>query len=108
MASFLKIVSGVYLVIVWSIFMVMVASSTNAFVSLGIHPGQANLNPLIPVLSFLSAVVLSIPAVALFAFGQVVGDIRIIRNNSRLQSNHLDAMRSYYEPSSASIAPGRR
>jgi hypothetical protein len=58
----------------------------------GIHgSGAAN------VMSFMIAVGLSIPAVALFAFGKVVGDVRIMRNHARMQSDHLQAMRSYYE-----------
>jgi hypothetical protein len=28
----------------------------------------------------------------------VVGDVRIIRNNARMQSDNLAAMRAYYEP----------
>jgi hypothetical protein len=48
-------------------------------------------------ITFMIAIGLSIPAVALFAF---VGDVRIMRNNSRLQSEHLSAMRAYYEPNS--------
>lgn len=42
-------------------------------------------------LLFLGAVLLSIPAIALYAFGQVVGDVRIM-------AGHLAAMRKYYEP----------
>ena len=52
------------------------------------------------VITFMIAIGLSIPAVALFAFGQVVGDVRIMRNNAQLQSEHLRAMRAYYEPNS--------
>ena len=50
---------------------------------------------------FMIAIGPSIPAVALFAFGQVVGDVRIMRNNTRLQCEHLKAMREYYEPSNS-------
>jgi hypothetical protein len=57
------------------------------------------------VIAFMIAVGLSIPAVALFAFGQVVGDVRIMRNHARIQSDHLQAMRAYYEPQPSS---GRR
>jgi hypothetical protein len=47
---------------------------------------------------------LSIPAVALFAFGQVVGDVRIMRNNAHLQSDHLTAMRAFIMTPSNVIA----
>jgi hypothetical protein len=50
------------------------------------------------IIAFVIAIGLSIPAIALFAFGQVVGDVRIMRNHARIQSDHLQAMRSYYEP----------
>jgi len=88
MAAFLKIVSGVYLVFVWLVFAMMLKTPVAA----------SSLGGAEPVFAFLIAVALSIPAVALFAFGQVVGDVRIIRNNSRLQVDHLAAMRRYYEP----------
>lgn len=91
MAAFLKIVSGIYLAFVWFV----------AFIAISVPPpvaasvGSSNL---VTVITVLTAVGLSIPAVALFAFGQVVGDVRIMRNNARLQTEHLRAMRSYYEP----------
>lgn len=90
MALFLKIVSGVYLAFVWLAFFLALSAPTPLNASLG--SGLAN------IVAFLIAVGLSIPAVALFAFGQVVGDVRIMRNNARLQSEHLQAMRAYYEP----------
>jgi ABC-type proline/glycine betaine transport system permease subunit len=90
MAIFLKIVSGIYLLFVWLVFAITIARPTPLDVSVG--KDAAN------VLTFLIAIVLSIPAVALFAFGQIVGDIRVIRNNARAQSDHLRAMRAYYEP----------
>lgn len=82
MAAFLKIVSGIYLAFVWLV----------AFLAISVPPpvaasvGSSNL---VAVITILSAVGLSIPAVALFAFGQVVGDVRIMRNNARLQTEHL-------------------
>lgn len=89
MATFLKVVSGVYLVFVWLVFAMMLKAPMAAASSLG---GAE------PFFAFLIAVGLSIPAVALFAFGQVVGDVRIMRNNSKAQLEHLAAMRRYYEP----------
>jgi hypothetical protein len=64
MASFLKIVSGVYLIFVWLAF----SLTLKAAVPLAPALGGAE-----PVIAFLIAIGLSIPAVALFAFGQVVG-----------------------------------
>ena len=92
MAIFLKIVSGVYLAFVWLVFFMTLSVPTPLNASIG----SAGAN----VITFMIAIGLSIPAVALFAFGQVVGDIRIMRNNARLQSEHLRAMRAYYEPNS--------
>jgi hypothetical protein len=89
MAVFLKIVSGIYLVFIWLVF--GIALSTPAASAL--TPGPAP-----QLLAFVIAIGLSIPAVALFAFGQVVGDVRIMRNHARMQSDHLKAMRAYYEP----------
>jgi hypothetical protein len=90
MVAFLKVVSGVYLVFVWLAFFIAVSTPTPLNASLGSNGAH--------VLTFMIAVGLSIPAVALFAFGQVVGDIRIIRNQAQMQSDRLRAMRSYYEP----------
>lgn len=90
MAVFLKIVSGVYLIFVWLAFAILIGTPPPAAVGMGAG--------LMPVMAFMVAVGLSIPAVALFAFGQVVGDVRSMRNNARMQSEHLAAMRAYYEP----------
>lgn len=89
MATFLKVVSGIYLVFVWLIFAMMLKTPIVA---------TSSLNGAEPFFAFLIAVGLSIPAVALFAFGQVVGDVRVMRNNSKAQLDHLTAMRRYYEP----------
>lgn len=91
MATFLKIVSGVYLAAVWLVFAITVGRPLGLYGPIG--AGTAG-----TVITFLICVGLSIPAVALFAFGQVVGDVRIMRNNAREQSEHLRAMRAYYEP----------
>lgn len=87
MAIVLKVVSGLYLAFIWMVF--AIAASTPMPPSLG---GAGHL------LTFLIAIGLSVPAVALFAFGQVVGDIRIMRDLARQQSNDLHAVRRYYEP----------
>jgi len=79
MALFLKIVSAVYLAVVWLLFIAVAMRPTG----LGSDYTVA--------LAFLIAVSLSVPAVALFAFGQLVGDVREM-------TGHLAAMRGYYEP----------
>ena len=90
MAIFLKIVSGTYLALVWAAFV-----STFA----GAHLGPPSLEPTtVHLLGFLIALVLSIPAAALFGFAQIVGDVRIMRNSALVHTNHLAAMRRYYEP----------
>ncbi|WP_108522748.1 hypothetical protein [Bradyrhizobium algeriense] len=93
MAIFLKIVSGVYLAFVWLVLFLTLSVPTPLNVSVA-SAGAS-------VIVFMIAIGLSIPAVALFAFGQVVGDVRIMRNNARLQSEHLKAMWAYYEPSNS-------
>ena len=90
MAAFLKIVSGIYLAFVWLVFVLVLKVAP--------MPADAAIGSVAPVIAFLAAVVLSIPAVAMFAFGQLVGDIRVMRNHARMQSDHLQAMRAYYEP----------
>ncbi|MCK1661272.1 hypothetical protein IVA90_27675 [Bradyrhizobium sp. 151] len=89
MAIFLKIVSGFYLSLVWLAF--VGALRTPA-------PPTIGSDLLFHLGAFLVAVCFSIPAVILFAFGQMVGELRSIRHYSRLQTEHLKAMRAYYEP----------
>ena len=89
MALFLKLVSGVYLSLVWLLF----------FGLAGYLPGEPSLiGSYSPMINFIGAVGLSIPAVVLFAFGQVVGDVRVMRDCARRQADDLRAMRAYYEP----------
>jgi hypothetical protein len=71
MALFLKIVSGLYLALVWFAFATVVKNL----------PPSPMFGGAEHVLGFLICVALSIPAVALFAFGQVVGDVRAIRKD---------------------------
>jgi hypothetical protein len=87
MAIFLKIVSGVYLTFVWLVFFITMNAPLPPVLGLG---G--------PIIVFLFTVLLSIPAVALFAFGQIVGDIRVMRHLAKRQADDLQAMRRYYEP----------
>ncbi|NEV79804.1 hypothetical protein DYI24_22480 [Rhodopseudomonas sp. BR0C11] len=75
MAAFLKIVSSAYLVLVWLSFFIGLQAPLSR--ELQIPVGGAT------ILLFLIAVLLSIPGVALFAFGQLVGDVRAIRNSCR-------------------------
>jgi hypothetical protein len=85
MANFLKVVSGLYLLLVWIGFVATVALAPAP----NVYSGP---------LAFLIALGASIPAAVLFAFAQIVEDVRSMRNNLRLQSDHLKAMRNYYEP----------
>lgn len=87
MAKFLKFVSGFYLLFVWLIFVMSLATPVA-----GAYAGG-------PFLAFLMAIGLSIPAAVLFAFGQIVGDIRQMRDDTRTSLNNLRVMRRYYEPS---------
>jgi hypothetical protein len=92
MAAFLKIVSGVYLVCVW---LPVLAFFT------GLHTPSLDAslgNTGVKLLGFLIAVVLSIPAVAMFGFAQIISNVRSMRNSIRIQGDHLAAMRRYYEP----------
>ena len=84
MARFLKIFSGLYLVLVWSAF------------ALAILAAEAR-TPAELLVAVFAAVSLSIPSAALFVFAQIVEDVRSVRNNSRLQSHHLEAIRNHYE-----------
>jgi hypothetical protein len=91
MATFLKIVSGFYLILVWLVFAAAIsASSPPLNDSIGMQAAK--------FVVFLIAVGLSIPAAVLFGFAQIVGDIRAMRNNARVQLEHLKAVRRYYEP----------
>lgn len=94
MATFLKIVSLIYLVLVWATFALMMAVPIPT-------PGPVTGGPVI----FGIAVVLSVPAAVLFAFGQVVGDVRAMRNLAHIQTDHLEAMRAYYEPDERQRGP---
>lgn len=89
MAIFLKSASGFYLLIIWLLF--VGAMRTPA-------PPTIGSDPLFHVGAFLAAVCFSIPAVILFAFGQMVSELRSIRHYTLLQAEHLKAMRAYYEP----------
>lgn len=91
MAFFLKAVSGIYLFFVWASCAMAIAHPTPLSASVG---GESAANVLIVML----CIGLSIPAVALFGFAQIVGDVRAIRNSARLHGDHLAAMRRYYEP----------
>ena len=82
MSVFLKIVSGLYLAFIWLVFALVVYLPTSA--------GQYS-HQVIVSLAFLIAIALSVPAAILFAFAQIVGDIRVMRE-------HLRVMRTYYEP----------
>lgn len=88
MAIFLKAFSGVYLLIVWVVFFIAVnrpPPSKEAANLFGYTPEG------LIFYTFVLCLFLSVPAVIMYAFGQVVGDVRAMRG-------HLRAMRAYYEP----------
>lgn len=95
MALVLRLISGIYLVLVWTIFVMVVLfmpgtsieTDQTLFRTFGVIPTHG----MVVFLSFLITVGISIPAIALYAFGQVVGDVRAM-------TDHLGAMRRYYEP----------
>lgn len=92
MALVLRLISGIYLVLVWTIFVMVVFFMPGSDPSvLSAAAGFPASSGLAIFLLFLAAVALSIPAIALYAFGQVVGDVRAM-------TDHLGAMRRYYEP----------
>lgn len=80
MASFLKFVSTLYLLVVWGSVAIMFLAPLP---SVG-----ADTSKVIAVVLGLFA---TVPAAALFAFAQLVDDTRFIRM-------HLAAMHRYYEP----------
>src|SRR5947207_9106481 len=84
MAMFLKIFSGLYLALVWFAFV------------LAIWAAYARA-PAEWLAAVLVAVGLSIPSAVLFAFAQILEDARSVRNNLRLQSHHLETIRSHYK-----------
>jgi hypothetical protein len=52
--------------------------------------------------AFIVAIALSIPAVVLFAFGQLVGDIRAMSKTSKAHGVCLEALQSYRKESKGS------
>lgn len=92
MAFFLKAVSGLYLILVWA----------GVALALGKPPaplantvGGGGLSTFFILLFAVSA---SIPAAIMFGFAQIVEDVRAIRKSAKTQTEHLTAMRRYYEP----------
>lgn len=88
MSLFLKIVSGIYLLLIWLIFLIVVLVTPGTRLPTF---GYDDIGTGAPLVFFFICLSLSIPAAVLYAFGQIVGDIRASRN-------HLEAMRAYYEP----------
>lgn len=79
MSVFLKVVAGLYLLVIWLVLAVPFPPDNIV--------GATGARAII----ILIAVTLSLPAVVIYAFGQVVSDVRQMRE-------HLKAMRRYYEP----------
>lgn len=97
MAGFLKFVSVVYLVLVWLIAALILTGSIFTPT-----PAFGGWIFIFRIGVIMSAGVLSIPAAALYGFGQIVGDVRQMRDDARLTLNNIRVVRRYYEPESAS------
>jgi hypothetical protein len=82
MASFLRIVAGVCLLTVWLIF--------GGIISQGAPR-------LVVVEGLAVAMSISIFSVILYAFSQVVDDVRDMRDNIREAKWHLEIIRKYYD-----------
>jgi hypothetical protein len=82
MAGFLRIVASVCLLTVWLIFGVILSQG---------GPG------LLVIEALVVAVLISIPSVILYAFCQVVDDVRDMRDNIREAKWHLSIIRKYYD-----------
>jgi hypothetical protein len=82
MASFLRIVAGVCLLTVWLIFAVILSQGP---------PGRLGIEALVV------AVLISIPSLILYAFCQLVDDVRDMRDNIREAKWHLSIIRKYYD-----------
>jgi ABC-type anion transport system duplicated permease subunit len=82
MASFLRVVAGVCLLTVWLIFAGILIQSAS---------GRLAIEALV------AAVLISIPSVILYAFCQVVEDVRDMRDNIREAKWHLEVIRKYYD-----------
>ena len=82
MASFLRIVAGVCVLTVWLIFGGIISQGAS--------------RPVV-VEGLAVAVLISIFSVILYAFSQVVDDVRDMRDNIREAKWHLEIMRKYYD-----------
>jgi hypothetical protein len=84
-AIFLKIVSGIYLILVWLTFFAVSANAPRELTS-GMNAEAFRF------VAFAATIGLSIPAAVLFAFGQIVGDVRFIRNQTSLKNRDTAAI----------------
>jgi hypothetical protein len=99
MPSFLKVVSIIYLIVIW---LIAVAFCFGA----GSVPDTAPQMKLgLQLISVALATILSIPAAALYAFGQLAADIRRMRDDLTASLNNLRVMRRYYEPDAQRVEP---
>jgi hypothetical protein len=73
MGTFLKVVAAIHLLCVWSLF-VFITGNAIQLQLLDVLPG-------LPGLSSFIAIALSVPAAVLYAFGQIVDDVRAMRND---------------------------
>jgi uncharacterized membrane protein (DUF106 family) len=82
MTSLLRIGAGVCLLTVWLIFGGIISQGTP-------H--------LVVIEGLVAAVLISFFSVILYAFSQVVDDVRDMRDNIRTAKWHLEIMRKYYD-----------
>jgi hypothetical protein len=75
MALILKLISCLYLILVWTLFFVVLVFGPDVA---SIPNRYGHIAETAPIF-FIICSVLSIPAVALYAFGQIVGDVRASR-----------------------------
>lgn len=82
MAGFLRIIAGVCLLTVWLIFAIIFTHTPSG---------------LSVIEALVVAVLISIPSIIMYAFCQVVDDVRDMRDNIREAKWHLSIIRNYYD-----------
>src|SRR5438034_4250261 len=86
MGTFLQLVSGIYLIAVWTFFDIAVSEVPPSMVGMA--------KDAIDAILLLISIWLSIPALILFGFAQLPGDDPVMRNSIRMQNDQPKAVRS--------------